>query len=132
MSKHRARQLRILAALLALLLEAAGAAAQGPPKSAPKKAVSDADLERAIRARFDKSRIAADRFSVTVQGGVATLVGTTDVVQHKGTATRLAKAAGARKVVNNIQVSEAARRKASANLSSGRRRAQVKRSEAAR
>jgi hypothetical protein len=67
---------------------------------------------------------------VRVQGGVATLEGRTDVLQHKGTATRLAKAAGARRVVNRIEVSDAARRKASANLAQGRRRAQIKRSEA--
>jgi hypothetical protein len=48
------------------------------------------------------------------------------VVQHKGTATRLAKSGGARAVVNQIQVSEAARAKASKNL----KRAEVQRGEA--
>ena len=38
-------------------------------------------------------------------------------------------ATGAKKVVNNIKVSEAAKETASANLEQGRRRAQVKRSD---
>jgi len=66
-----------------------------------------------------------------VQGGVATFTGKTDVLQHKGTATRLAKNAGAVKVVNHIEVSDAAKEKAASNLDGGRRRAQVKRSDVA-
>jgi hypothetical protein len=42
--------------------------------------------------------------------------GTTNVVQHKGSATRMARAAGAVQVINNIQVSEAAKAKAGASL----------------
>jgi hypothetical protein len=41
----------------------------------------------------------------------------------------MAKTAGAKKVVNNIKVSDAAKETASANLEQGRRRAQVKRGE---
>ena len=41
----------------------------------------------------------------------------------------MAKAAGAKGVVNKIKVSDDAKQKASDNLDSGRRRAQVKRSE---
>ena len=91
---------------------------------------SDADIEREIRARLGKSKIGADKFQVRVQGGVATLEGTTDVIQHKGVATRLAKSGGAAAVNNKIQISEAAREKAAGNLEKGRRRAQVKRGEA--
>jgi len=97
------------------------------PKQAtvPKQAtMSDAELEKDIRARFAKSKISTHHFQVHVQGGVATIEGQTDVLQHKGTATRLAKSSGAIKVVNHIAVSQAAK-----NLASGRRRAQVKRSE---
>ncbi len=96
------------------------------PKAPP---ASDAQLETVIRGKFAQSKISADRFTVRVQGGVATLEGTTDVVQHKGTATRLARIAGAKVVNNRIQVSEAARNKAKQNLLEGRRRVQVKRSE---
>jgi osmotically-inducible protein OsmY len=96
-------------------------------KSQPK--LNDPQIEAAIRAKLSASKIGADHFSVHVQGGVATLEGKTDVVQHKGTATRLAKTGGAVAVNNRIQVSEAGRKKASDNLEKGRRRAQISRGE---
>jgi hypothetical protein len=92
--------------------------------------ISDAEIERTIRAKFAKSKISVDKFTVKVQGGVATIEGRSDVVQHKGTATRLAKTGGAVAVVNKIQLSQAAKDKASKNLEKGRRRAQVKRGDA--
>jgi hypothetical protein len=97
-----------------------------------KLQVSDVELEKAIRARFAKSKAGADKFTVRVVGGVATIEGKTDVVQRKSAATRVAKSAGAKQVVNKIEVSQAAIKKASDNLAQGRRRAQVKRSEAVR
>jgi hypothetical protein len=122
------------------LAAAFAVAGQTPQKNAPprkpaasagqKAPLTDAELERAIQERFSRSKIAADNFQVRVRAGVATLEGRTDVIQHKGTATRLAKNAGARHVQNKIEVSEQARQKASANLAEGRRRVQVKRSEA--
>ncbi len=99
------------------------------PKAARAAGASDSDIEKAIRAKFAKSKISTDKFTAHVQGGVATITGHTDVVQHKGTATRLAKTGGALAVVNNIEISQAAKDKAAQNLASGRRRAQVKRSE---
>ncbi len=96
----------------------------------PPPNLTDSQLESAIRAKFAKSKINADKFTVRVSGGTATIEGKTGVVQHKGTATRMAKTAGARQVVNKVQVSDAAKAAARANLASGRRRAQVKRSEA--
>jgi osmotically-inducible protein OsmY len=110
----------------------ATATARKPAVSAAhgkQAAVPDAELEKSIRARFATSKISTHHFQVHVQGGVATLEGQTDVLQHKGTATRLAKNMGAVRVVNKIQVSEAAREKAAGNLTGGLRRAQVKRSE---
>lgn len=118
-----------LIAIGAALLLGSAALAQAPARVAAKPAAADATLEAAIRERFARSKAAADGFTVRVQGGVATLEGKTSVPQRKGAATRMAKAAGAKRVVNNIQVSEAARRKAAENLATGRRRAQVKRSE---
>lgn len=91
--------------------------------------IPDAQLEKTIRARFAASKISTHHFQVHVQGGVATIDGQTDVLQHKGTATRLAKNSGAIRVVNHVVVSQAAKDKAARNLESGRRRAQVKRSE---
>src|SRR5262245_52430610 len=99
--------------------------------SSGNTAANDVQLEKAIRARFAASKISSDKFEVHVQGGVATITGKTEVLQHKGTATRLAKNAGATKVVNKIEVSEEAKEKAASNLDSGRRRAQVKRSDVA-
>ena len=125
--------LRARCRLIALLVTVAAAlAAQGPAPArlTGKPTLTDAELEAAIRARFAKSKCAEDKLTVRVQGGVATLEGKTGVVQHKGAATRMARTAGARRVVNKIQVSEAAREKASATLAKGRRRAQVKRSDA--
>ena len=92
-------------------------------------AQTDAQIEKAIRARFADSKINEDKFEVHVQGGRATITGNTNVLQHKGVATRLARAAGATDVINNIEPSDEAREKAAANLTKGRRRAQVKRTE---
>src|SRR6266851_9124959 len=105
--------------------------ASAPKGSGGHSASSDAEIEKAIRARLAASKISTDKFEVHVQGGVATLTGKTGVLQHKGVATRLAKSNGASQVVNHIEVSEAAKEQAASNLSSGRRRAQVKRSEVA-
>ena len=106
------------------------AAPKPAPRQAGKPAPSDVRLEAAIRAKFAKSKINADKFQVHVQGGVATIEGRTDVTQHKGVATRLAKTGGALAVNNHIQVSDAAKQKAAANLEQGRRRAQIKRGDA--
>jgi hypothetical protein len=80
----------------------------------------DAQIERNIRAKFTKSKINAEHFTVSVQNGIATIAGKTDVIQHKGVATRLAKTGGALAVKNNIQVSDEARAKASAKLAKNR------------
>jgi hypothetical protein len=106
-------------------------------KAAPAKPIAgqgataqqDKEMEAVIRAKLAKSKIGKDGLSVHVQGGVAFWDGSTNVVQHKGAATRMAKTAGAKRVVNNIKVSDAAKETASANLEQGRRRAQVKRGE---
>ncbi len=124
-------------AVLAIL---ASALLAGTPSTAPRRknegstqksssAQDDSRLEKAIRARFSKSKISVNNFQVRVQGGLATIEGKCEVMQHKGTATRLAKAAGALQVVNRIEIAKDARDKAAANLAKGRRRQQIKRSE---
>lgn len=90
--------------------------------------MSDAQLESVIRAKFAKSK-SANTFTVHVQGGIATIDGRTDVIQHKGAATHMAKSAGAAAVNNRVQISDAARQRAAGNLESGRRRVQVQRGE---
>ncbi|MEZ5399611.1 MAG: BON domain-containing protein [Bryobacteraceae bacterium] len=119
--------------LLFLVLGVIPAALPGKSPAAPARTaragLSDDALAAAIRARFAKSKINADHFQVRVEGGVAIIEGKTGVIQRKGTATRLAKLAGAKAVRNNIEVSEAARAKARGTLQEGRRRAQVRRDE---
>jgi osmotically-inducible protein OsmY len=134
------RYVKVFAA--ALLMAASAPASEPQAAKAPVKApatasaktpapvrMSDTQLETAIRARFARSKINADKFQVRVQGGVATIEGKTDVIQHKGVATRMSRNAGAIAVNNRVQISEAARDKAAANLEKGRRRAQIKRAE---
>ncbi len=116
------------------MLTFGAATAKAPPQSSLRNgtgvsAQSDAAIESAIKAKLARSKIGKDKLKVRVQGGIAYWEGNTDVVQHKGAATRMAKTAGAKAVVNKIMISDAARAKASANLENGRRRAQVKRSD---
>jgi osmotically-inducible protein OsmY len=123
---------------LSILLSSVLAFAAAPTKTTNKAAArpgtgisaqSDAVIESTIKAKLAKSKVGKDGFKVRVQGGIAYWEGTTNVVQHKGAATRMAKTAGAKAVVNNIQVSDAAKAKAASNLESGRRRAQIKRGD---
>jgi hypothetical protein len=105
------------------------AATKKAPAATGTSAQEDKQIEAAIRAKLEKSKIGKDGFKVHVQGGVATWEGNTSVLQHKGAATRMAKAAGAKAVVNHIKVSDAAKEKAAGNLDEGRRRAQLKRGD---
>ena len=119
----------IAAVLVAAQLQKVPVKPKAPPPAQGTTSQQDREIEAAIRAKLAKSKIGKDHFTVRVQGGVAYWEGTTNVIQHKGSATRMAKAAGAKAVVNHIKVSEAAKQDAAANLDQGRRRAQVKRSE---
>lgn len=120
--------------LLILLLSTVLACAGSVPKSAARNgtgvsAQGDAAIENLIKTKLARSKIGADHFRIRVQGGIAYWDGTTNVIQHKGAATRMAKTAGAKAVVNHIQISDAARAKAAANLENGRRRAQIRRGD---
>jgi BON domain len=122
----------VLKIVLLLVLVLSSAPAQTKSKAPPPQgttAPQDVQVEAAIRTRLAKSVIGKDGLTVRVQGGVAYWDGTTNVVQHKGAATRMAKSAGAKKVVNNIKIGDDAKQKAAGNLEQGRRRAQIKRSE---
>jgi len=85
-----------------------------PAAAGPK--TSDSLIERNIKLKFARSKINVEHFTVSVQNGVATIEGKTNVIQHKGVATRLAKSGGAAAVRNNIQISEEAKAKAAARL----------------
>ncbi len=79
--------------------------------------LSDSQIEATIRAKLAKSqKIGPEGFTVHVKNRIATFEGKTNVIQHKGAATRMAKSAGATTVVNNIRISEEARRKAAERL----------------
>lgn len=135
--------LRILLGILALsatICVAQTKTSTSPPQPASSQAKAkssantqspqDKAIEAKIRAKLAKSKLQKDGLTVRVQGGVAYWEGNTGVVQHKGTATRMAKTAGASAVVNNIKVSDAAKQQAGANLQQGPRKAQVKPADA--
>ena len=109
-----------LVAVFTGLSQAASVATPPPvaPKAAPK--INDAQIERTIKAKFARSKINVEHFTVSVQNGIATVEGKTNVIQHKGVATRLAKTGGALAVQNHIQISEEARAKAAAKLAKNR------------
>lgn len=93
---------------------------KAPPKPAPtantqNSTQQDKDIENAIRAKLARSKIGKDGFTIRVQGGVAYWEGTTGVAQHKGSATRMAKTAGAKRVVNNIAVNNSSANNAKAS-----------------
>jgi osmotically-inducible protein OsmY len=115
---------RMLAMAAAVLFLAAALQPAEAPKKNQKAAASpqwkDTELRKAIEQRFARSKIAADHFKVEVTDGVARITGRTEVMQHKGVATRLARAVGAKEVHNEIEISEAARQKAAAQLARGK------------
>ncbi len=88
--------------------------------SVPVRVLPDAQIEHIIQMKFAKSKINTEHFTASVKNGVATLNGKTNVIQHKGVATRLAKKGGAIAVENHIQVSEEAKAKAAATLAKNR------------
>ena len=125
--------LRIAIAMMAVAVGLTGQTSTAAKKAPPAQGTNsqqDKQIEAAIKAKLEKSKIGKDGFTVRVQGGVATWEGATTVLQHKGAATRMAKTAGAKAVVNHIKVSDSAKQKAEDNLDQGRRRAQVKRGDA--
>ena len=108
--------LPLLAVMVSLPAQLATAA---PSKTASVQhgpAFSDAQIDAAIRTKLAKSKIGRDGFKFHVQRGVVTWEGNTNVMQHKGSATRMARTAGAIQVINNIQVSGAAKTQAASNL----------------
>jgi osmotically-inducible protein OsmY len=90
-------------------------------KAVTQRVLTDSQIERNIRARLAKSKMAAtEHFTVSVHDGVAVLEGKSNVIQHKGVATRLAKLGGAIAVQNHIQISDEAKAKALARLQKNR------------
>jgi osmotically-inducible protein OsmY len=94
--------------VLSLLLWSLGAYGGTLTKSHSQGKFSDAEIEATIKAKLAKSKIGKDGFQVHVKAGIATWTGNTSVMQHKGSATRMARTAGAIQVVNNIKISDQA------------------------
>jgi hypothetical protein len=92
--------------LFATLHGFAWAAGSSSPTAAQRAGtLTDSQIDGTIRTKLAKSKIGKDGFRFKVQRGVVTWEGTTSVMQHKGSATRMARSAGAVQVVNNIKVS---------------------------
>src|SRR5689334_20189166 len=108
-----------------LLLSAASLLSAATPTTAGARR-SDLEIEATIKAKLAKSKIGKDGIQVHVKNGIATWQGTTNVMQHKGAATRMARTAGAVQVVNNIKISDEAKERAAGNLGGAPRHAQVK------
>jgi len=108
----------LVAPLLATVLTMPAVASSGRTTTSVQRAVTpgDAQIEATIRTKLAKSKIGRDGFRFHVQRGVVTWEGSTEVMQHKGSATRMARAAGAVQVINNIQVSASGKTKATRNL----------------
>jgi osmotically-inducible protein OsmY len=105
--------MRRLVCTIALLLipvlplsAATRATAAEPSTTSGAQRFSDAEIEQKVRTKLAKSKIGKDGFVAHVKGGVVTWEGRTAVPQHKGAATRMAKSAGAVRVVNNIRVND--------------------------
>ena len=115
-----------LSAIFCLLACSLSLFAAALTKSHSEGKFSDAEIEATIKAKLSKSKIGKDGFQIHVKDRVATWTGTTSVMQHKGAATRMAKAAGAIRVLNNIKVSDAAAASAKGSLTGQPRHVQVK------
>ena len=80
-----------------------------PAKAAPA-AKSDADIQADIQKRLAAApKLKSENISVAVSNGVATFSGMVNNSGSKGGVSNLAKAAGAKQVVNNITVQKTAK-----------------------
>ena len=116
-----------LCSMVLCLLACSWSLLAGPLTMSHRQAkYSDAEIEATIKAKLAKSKIGKDGFQVHIKDGVATWAGSTTVMQHKGAATRMAKAAGAIQVLNNIKISSDAGLPVKGNLAGQPRHVQVK------
>jgi hypothetical protein len=98
---------------------AANAAASVSKSFSQSKTLPDAQIERNMKTKLAKSKLSADHFTFSVQNGVVTIEGKTNVMQHKGVMTRMAKTSGAVAVRNNIKISDEAKASALSHLKNG-------------
>ncbi len=64
----------------------------------------DAAIASRLKAKMARSRLKSDGLNYRVQDGTVEWTGTVKIPQRKGAATRMAKAAGAKRVSNRIMV----------------------------
>ncbi len=107
--------------------ESAPVSSANRPELTAEKALADA-----IRRRFEASKISSNNFTVRVIRKKAIIEGSTDIIQHKGVATRLARLAGAESVDNRIEISKRARDKANRRRRESARHVRVEWREATR
>lgn len=67
-------------------------------------AAPDPVIEKSLKARLQRSKMKSDGLTFLVKDGVVEWNGEVAIPQRKGAATRMAKAAGAVRVVNRIRV----------------------------
>ncbi len=67
----------------------------------------DARITANIRQKLSRSKLRADGVRYQVKDGVVEWTGTVPSPQRKGAATRMAKSAGAKRVVNHLTVAQA-------------------------
>ena len=96
--------LPLLAIAVIAPLPAATTSTAKAASAQPALTVTDVQLDAKIRAKLAKSKIGKDGFRFHVQHGIVTWEGTTNIGQHKGAATRMARSSGAVQVINNIKV----------------------------
>jgi hypothetical protein len=117
-------KLRIFSALVFLVASAgwnqAFPAAKSGKTQIQNQHLTDSQMEGVLHTKLAKSKMANEGWTVHVHNHVVTWEGKTNVIQHKGAATRMAHTAGATEVVNNIKISEAARLKAAERLAKNR------------
>lgn len=115
---NRMKTLLSGAALLGLLSFAAVAQTPAPAAKQAKPAAaktakpvkSDADIQADIQKRLSEApKLKSESITVAVANGVATFTGTVKNSGSKGGVTSLAKAAGAKSVVNNITIDKPAK-----------------------
>lgn len=68
----------------------------------------DTAITNKLKAKLSHSRLRSDPLQYKVLDGVVEWSGTVRIPQRKGAATRMAKSAGAKRVVNRIVVQSAA------------------------
>jgi len=66
----------------------------------------DAAIQARLKSKMERSKLRADGLKFKVQDGMVEWTGSVRTAQRKGAATRMAKTAGAKRVLNRIVVQQ--------------------------